>query len=260
MDANDDGVADDGGVVDVAWHVHPLWAFLVAELLNDNIPVDVNQMGPSAVWELYSNREDTAHLFDFMVYGSTFKRRLNNLRKQVTANAARAVLDQLAFDTHRQNFPYHPIDAQGKRNWHGSEAEELLEEDLAEGRYPDMKPEELWWSRPEYQEFSKDVFRGHIHQSIQTAKYLHTLKTRDEEEKAEVLLAREKKKTKAAKKAAKAQKDAAMVADKAEKDAKRAAKKLEKAEAAAAKALAKADRAAKAEAKKAAKAAKAAAK
>jgi len=239
--AADDGVAaNDGGavVVDYVWRQHPLREFLEAELANYNIPLDVNDMGPTEVWETYCDREDTAHLFDGMVFGAAFKRRLQALRKQVGANLNRAAMDQMAFDIHRGNFPYQPFDAEGKRNWHGSEAEELLEEDLAEGLYPEMSPMELWQSRPQYQLFDKDVFRGHIHQSIQTAKYLHTLKMRDEEEQAEKHLQREKKKKKAEKKAANAAKAAAKEAAKAEKAAEKAAKE-------AAKEAAKAEKAAK---------------
>jgi hypothetical protein len=233
MDSND-GVAanaanDDEYEVAVIdeWRDHPLRAFLEDELLNYNIPLDINSMGPTEVWETYCNREDTAPLFDGMVFGVAFKRRLKALRKQVSNNLDRAAVDQLAFDIHRRNFPYEPFDAQGNLNWYGSQAEDLLEEDLAEGLYPDMTPSELYATRPEYQEFSLKVFRGHLHQSIQTAKYHHTLKTKDAEAKAEKQRAREKKKKaaekKAAKAAAKAAKAAAAAAAKAAKAAKAAA-------------------------------------
>jgi hypothetical protein len=226
--------ADDGKDADKeSWRDHPLRAFLEAELLNYNIPLDANDMGPTEVWETYYDREDAAHLFDGMVFGKEFKRRLATLRTQVRASLDRAAEDQLAFDVHRRNFPYQPFDAQGHRNWHGSRAEELLEEDLAEGLYPDMKPSELYATRAEYQEFTLDVFRGHIHQCIQTAKYYHTLKTRAEEAKAEKQREREKKKKsgekKAAKEAAKAAKAAAKVAKAAEKAAEKAAKAAAKA-------------------------------
>lgn len=239
MDA-DDGVDADGGVAvdgNVAandeWRDHPLRAFLEAELLNYNIPLDVNTMGPKEVWDTYSIQQP--NLFDGMVFDKAFKRRLASLRKQVSANLDRAALDQLAFDIHRYNFPYQPFDAQGYRNWHGSQAEELLEEDLAEGLYPGMKPSELYATRAEYQEFSLDVFRGHIHQSIQTAKYYHTLKTREAEAKAAKQRERENKKKKGEKKAAKEAADAAKVAAKASKEAAKVAKAAAKAAAEAAK-------------------------
>lgn len=196
MDADDgvdaaDGVAADGkaAVID-EWRDHPLWEFLEAELLDYNIPLDVNEMGPTEVWNTYCDREDTAHLFEGMVCDKTFKRRLASLRKQVHANLDRAAMDQLAYDIHRKNFPYEDFDAQRNRNWHGSPAEELLNQNVAQGLYPDMTPAELYATQVEYQEFSLKVFREHIHQCIQTAKYLHTLKARDDEAKAEKQRAR----------------------------------------------------------------------
>jgi hypothetical protein len=50
--------------------------------------------------------------------------------------------------------------------------------------YPHMKPEILHTSRPEFMQFDLAVFRGHIHQTIKTTKYLHTMKKKDEEKKA----------------------------------------------------------------------------
>jgi hypothetical protein len=206
------------------WRHHPLRAFLEAELLAYNISLDVNEMGPTDVWNRYCNREDTAHLFEGMVCDKAFNRRLASLRKQVRANLDRASMDQLAYDIHRHNFPYEAFDAQGNPNWHGSRAETLLEQDLADGLYPAMKPSELYETRAEYQDFSLKAFQEHIHQCIQTAKYIHTLEVRDQEAKLEKQRAREKKKKAAEKKAAKAKAEAAAVAKAKERADKAAAK------------------------------------
>jgi hypothetical protein len=85
-------------------------------------------MGPTEVWETYCNREDMAPLFDGMVFGIAFKRRLKALWKQVSNNLDCAAVDQLAFDIHRRNFPYEPFDTEGNLNWYGSQAEDLLSE------------------------------------------------------------------------------------------------------------------------------------
>ncbi|MGL5934934.1 MAG: hypothetical protein ACRCZI_04850 [Cetobacterium sp.] len=253
MDAND-GVDDDDDVeVNYAWRDHPLREFLEDELANHNIPIDVNEMGPMAVWNTYCDREDTADLFEGMVYGAAFKRRLAGLRRQVRGNLDRAAMDELAFETHRRNFPYQTFDAQGNRNWYGSKAEELLEEDMETGLYPAMKPSEIYATREEYQEFSLDVFRGHIHQYIATAKYIHTMKTIDEALRVERQKNREKRKKAAEKKAAKI---AADVAKKVEQAAKQAAKAEKAKQKAAEKAAKAAEKAAKAAEKAAAKAAK----
>ena len=59
VDANDGVAANDGDdgradlVVDHVWRDHPLKEFLEDELANYNIPLDVNEMGPSEVWNKY---------------------------------------------------------------------------------------------------------------------------------------------------------------------------------------------------------------
>jgi chemotaxis protein histidine kinase CheA len=245
VDANDGVAANDGDdgradlVVDHVWRDHPLKEFLEDELANYNIPLDANAMGPSEVWNKYCDREDLYELFDGMVYGAAFKRRLANLRKQVGQGLDRASLDYIAYDTHRRNYPYKEFDAQGNRNWYGSRAEELLEEDMDAGLYPDMKPQALWQSRPEYKLFELQVFRGHVHQYIQTAKYLHTLKTRDGEDRKKKQLKRQKKQKAAEKKAAKQSEKAEKLVEKAAKQAAVAEKAAEKAAAAHAKQVAK---------------------
>ena len=117
----DDGVnAADGVAVIGVWRDHPLRAFLEAALLNYNIPLDVNDMGPKEVWEIYSSREDTAHLFEGMVCDKAFNRQLASLRKQANANLDRAAMDQIAYDIHRHNYPHQAFNADGNPNWHGS--------------------------------------------------------------------------------------------------------------------------------------------
>jgi septal ring factor EnvC (AmiA/AmiB activator) len=211
------------------WTFHPLRKLLKEELLNYNIPLDPNDMSAREVWDKYFNQEDTTMVFDGMVFDQGFKTRLSNLRKQISASLSRAADDQLAYDIHRRNFPYEPFDAQGNRNWYGSAAEELLEEDLAQGLYPAMTPMELYATRAEYQEFSLTVFRGHIHQIIDTAKFIHTLKTIDAELQAKKQREREKRKAKIEKKAATQQAKAAKEAERAAKEKAKQDKALAKA-------------------------------
>jgi hypothetical protein len=50
--------------------------------------------------------------------------------------------------------------------WHGSEAQRLLTHDMKRGMHLVKKPKKLWRSRPEYQIFPLQTFRGHIHQVL----------------------------------------------------------------------------------------------
>ena len=51
-------------------------------------------------------------------------------------------------------------------SWHLSRARVLLKEDMAAGKHQQQQPKDLWLSRPEYQEYSLEVFRKAIHAAI----------------------------------------------------------------------------------------------
>ena len=56
-----------------------------------------------------------------------------------------------------------PPDA--KTPYHRSAARPLLEKDVAEGKHKQMKPKELYQTRPEYQmDFTLEEFRKHVYQ------------------------------------------------------------------------------------------------
>ena len=72
-------------------------------------------------------------------------------------------------------------------------------------KHIDTKPEHLWESRGEYQEFYLSTFRDHLHQEKKTKKYLATLKLRDAE-KRQKAIEKASRKAAAAKKAAEREK------------------------------------------------------
>jgi hypothetical protein len=217
------------------WKYHPLREFLRLELINGLLELD-NNVGPVAVWNKYCDvRPD---LFEGMSCDQLFATRLRGLRSQTQRDVNRADDDEDAFFIHRQNYPYQSHDIFGRPNWYGSEAEKLLEQDMA--LHPTLKPKELHATRQEYMEFSLDVFRSHIHQVLETKKYRHTLKTRDAEMKAARERERKKKiqkREEAAKKKKAAAKKKEEAAEKKEaaawKKEEAAKKKAEKKEAAA---------------------------
>jgi hypothetical protein len=212
----------------IEWKYHPLREFLRLELINGLLELDNTVTGPEDVWNKYCDvRPD---LFAGMSCDQTFASRLRGLRSQLNRDLNRAEDDSDAFFIHRQNYPYQPYDILGQPNWYGSEAEKLLEQEIAAGRYPKLTPMQLHAPKPEYREFSLDVFRGHIHQILETKKYKHTLKTRDAEKKAKRQEEREKKIQAAAEK----EETAARKKEEAAKKKEEAAKKKEEAAKAAA--------------------------
>jgi hypothetical protein len=56
--------------------------------------------------------------------------------------------------------------------WAGSAAERLLKNDITDGQHLLMKPQTLYQSRLEYQQFNLTTFRGHIYQEIKRRKFI----------------------------------------------------------------------------------------
>lgn len=48
--------------------------------------------------------------------------------------------------------------------WHRTDCPDLLKADIDDGKYPTLSPQELYATRDEYQAFTLDEFRKHIHQ------------------------------------------------------------------------------------------------
>ena len=52
------------------------------------------------------------------------------------------------------------------RTWHHSDAKYMLQQDINNGKHQEMKPELLYHTRKEYQDFDLKVFRDHIYQEV----------------------------------------------------------------------------------------------
>ena len=193
-EVSDDGSSSssdsEGGVIEgIPWLYHPLRAFLLGKLQQNDFPADYKLMAPFDVWNKYCDDD----VFEGMEYDAAFRRRLLALRKQFQQDNNRANDDFEAFQIAKRNNPAPEINSKGEPQWNGSDAQRLLEIDIDNKKHKELKPEELWGSRDEYQEFFLSTFGDHIYQSVQTRKYLHTLKLRDKEKET-------KRKKKAAKK------------------------------------------------------------
>ena len=194
-DSSSSSSDSEGGVIEgIPWLYHPLRAFLLEKLQQNDFPADYKLMAPFDVWNKYCDDD----VFEGMEYDAAFRRRLLALRKQFQQDSNRADDDFEAFEIAKRNNPAPEINSKGEPQWNGSDAQRLLEIDIDNKKHKELKPEELWESRAEYQEFLLSTFRDHIYQAVQTRKYLHTLKLRDKE--------KEKKRKDKASKKVKAQK------------------------------------------------------
>lgn len=111
-----------------------------------------------------------------------FEGRIKSLMKKLEELNNRADDDLEAFRNFKRNHKPSLFSHKGYIQWQGSTPQELLWEDLDEYlKNPNMKPKDLWLTRPEYRdEFPLDAFRDKIKQEIRTQKYIATRKARSE--------------------------------------------------------------------------------
>jgi hypothetical protein len=165
----------------VEWSNHPARKILKEALINGDIPTNYNREGgpnyhikPKMIYATYKNTDAFAGMTQ-----KQFTSRLNALRKIVERRNKRVLDDMHAFQIFRHNFPIQLHNHRGELRWDGSEAQTLLKEDIEMGRDLEYARTRLFWlSRPEYQQFKRKVFLGHIDQE----KRLQKLKTLQKQE------------------------------------------------------------------------------
>lgn len=129
---------------------------------------------PMDVWVKYRH---TAEFNTWgMEYNANFTRRLRDLKEIVEVAQKRREQDAFDYPTFRRLHPRPNVDRHGKPFWDGSQAQIKLNLDMDRNEHKKSKPEDLWKSCSLYQQWSLEVFRGHIHQESDTRKYLYTLK------------------------------------------------------------------------------------
>jgi hypothetical protein len=178
-------VAAPAAVVGAEWSVHPARKILKEALLRGDIPINYNRQGganyalkPRMIYDHYKTTEAFAGMS-----GAEFADKLNKLRKMVEKRNKRVDDDLHAFQIFRNNFPVQLHNHRGELRWEGSQAQALLKQDIEMGRHLEFdRTRLLWLSRPEYQQFKRKVFLGHIDQEKRLCKLKTLLKrTRGEE-------------------------------------------------------------------------------
>ncbi len=106
-----------------------------------------------------------------------FKSRLRSLRDKISELDKRAEEDRKAFDVYKKNHEVSLFSHKGYIQWQGSDAQDLLWDDIEAGKLGTMTKKQLWESRPEYrEEFPLFAFRKKVEQEIRTSKYVHTVR------------------------------------------------------------------------------------
>jgi hypothetical protein len=168
------------------WRVHPARKILKEALVNGDIPSDYNRQGgpnyalkPRMIYDEYKTNKAFAGMS-----GKEFADKLNRLRNIVEKRNKRVVDDMHAFEVFRNNFPVQPTNHRGEPRWEGSQAQALLKQDIEMGRDLEFhRMRLLWLSRPEYQQFTRKVFLGHIDQEKRLCKLKTLLKEKEEKKK-----------------------------------------------------------------------------
>ena len=217
MEGDSDSDNDLEIIQGIPWEYHPVKAFLLNKLVENDFPADPKKMAPFDVWNKYCDED----IFEGMEYNSTFTRRLLSLRKKFIEGKNRANDDLEAFKIAKTNHPPPSINHRGEPQWNGSDAQRWLKVDVREKKHDNLKPKEMWESRAEYQEFYLWTFRDHIYQEIKLEKYLRYLKEKDKKKQNEV-------KEKAKKKIEKQKKESEKAKAKAAKEKAQTRKQLAK--------------------------------
>jgi hypothetical protein len=159
----------------IKWRKSKAKRILYDFLRDGTVPLhatDSNGDSTMSVEDIFSLSEEFG-LYD----PNKFEERLNRLRKGIVELDSRAATDRKAFDIYRKNHEVSLYSHKGYIQWQGSDAQELLWDDIEAGKLDEMTKDELWRSRSEYQnEFPLFAFRKKVEQEIRTAKYVHTLR------------------------------------------------------------------------------------
>jgi hypothetical protein len=157
----------------VKWKKSKARRLLYKDIVEGEVPPDATDADGRSTMQLsdiYLMHEEFAE-YDYEKFSS----RLSSLRKIIKDADNRAQADQEAFENFKNNHPVSLYSHKGYIQWQGSEAQELLLQDMEEKLHETLGKKELYGSRREYyEEFSLSVFRDKIYQEQRTAKYIHT--------------------------------------------------------------------------------------
>jgi hypothetical protein len=137
-------------------------------------------MSANTAWELLYKDMDE---FSDVVFDQ-FKLRLRDHRCQVKKTMGRSKHEEQCLKHDRSLFPRKLTDEEGVPNFDLHPAKELLRADVKAEKHKQMKPIELWKSRPyEYMKFEEDYFRNKIYQTVRREKFIYYLQQKREEKK-----------------------------------------------------------------------------
>lgn len=156
----------------IKWRKSEARKLLERYLIEGLIPIEND--GTMSIDDIYSYNPEFSH-YD----PEKFPVRLASLRSTLKDHRKRAEEDLLAFQNYKKNHQPSLFTHQGFVQWQGSNAQELLWDDIEAGHLNTMTIKELYESRDEYQaEFPLKIFRKKVEQEQRTSKYIKTITAR----------------------------------------------------------------------------------
>jgi hypothetical protein len=112
------------------------------------------------LYTLYKNRDELFSKYPL----ERFKANFRTLAKSVQQERDAVQFDAMALVVHQSLQPRGATTNRGELFWDGHAAQMLLRRDIAGNNLEGMTPYQARNQRPEYQQFSLSVFRGHFYQ------------------------------------------------------------------------------------------------
>ena len=174
------------------WAKSKTKAILESMIIKGEIPEE--DWPPASVYELKDEFKKTH-------YKRQFVSGLRRLRKEIKMRKLRVNFDRQAIDHDRRLYPAAAITQQDFPQWPGSEAQQLMKQDVNNEVYWNITPKQLYDSRPEYyRNFELIQIREHLYQEVRSRKTSSYWKWRKEQQRLAGEEAAAKKKEAAAKK------------------------------------------------------------
>ena len=109
--------------------------------------------------------------FRRMKFDNTFKRQLDSIRVDYIKKAARCASDLKAYNAAKKNHPTPLLNHRGEPQWHGSQAQKLLKDMVANNQHVGKAPKSLYKEEKEFQVYCLQTFCDHIYQEERLLKF-----------------------------------------------------------------------------------------
>ena len=121
--------------------------------------------------QVWKDHCESHRAFARMSCDDAFVRRLGTVRDDYVKKLGRMRKDLLAHVKAKKNHPTPELNFRGEPQWHGSKAQRLLKELVAQGQHVAKKPKDLHAKNAEFKVYSLQTFRDHIYQEERLLKF-----------------------------------------------------------------------------------------